>query len=668
MEGTQVEVRFNAMETELSSQVSLEVNYPLIMVHGTSTGMNRNVVDNTENSILTESRKEISENKPKLDCEEEDNTSYITCQNTSLDHELNWPVSPSGKVKMFAPLKEGKNQILLSSCQAKEIFKELHINYQPNENKRYVKPVYIICEGSDGRFQAPADVDNSIESALQRISFNATLLQTFTAENLNLHGFGRKSFRLERNQDGIVNVNTFISKLHVDKALEMTGDELYRYFKAELDKSELYDPLCKFWAFMSFTSYRPPDDQKTFNEKKIHEYVRGHTALGGGNLALFGTGCLHTWAGNLDELVEKFSDKRKIDIHRLFDDSCDRRYYWANYSTTLGAAIHELGHTFHLPHTSAGIMSRGFDDMNCFFTCQNYPKAVSRTETTNSPYNCFGAHWHRSSAAILNYCRWMDNGADNDGKDEEHSPPIMSLGMDRIGPVGGGNCSNHTKFDLKTWLSESELEFQGLRIQANEYVNAIQFIGRKKDSSSNQTDVVSPWFGNVGKCSDESVREFRLNGENEMLTSIDVRAGEWIDAIRLHSTRKSSVWFGGQGGDLYRLERREPHSHVESIFGTAKELVTSIGLNVFRDNTSELATTTQADKHVYFQSPFGVRVIEVVAGNGEVIKHWEHVDEMPQNVILMSRNDLSFDGKTDTVSIYDGVGGKASYKLANFAN
>ena len=44
-----------------------------------------------------------------------------------------------------------------------------------------------------------------------------------------------------------------------------------------------------------------------------------------------------------------------------------RGYYWANYATTLGAAMHELGHTFNLPHTPSGIMGRGFDDMNIFF-------------------------------------------------------------------------------------------------------------------------------------------------------------------------------------------------------------------------------------------------------------------------------------------------------------
>lgn len=56
-------------------------------------------------------------------------------------------------------------------------------------------------------------------------------------------------------------------------------------------------------------------------------------------------------------------------------DFC-RQYHWANYSTGLGASLHELGHTFDLAHTPTGIMSRGFDDIYRTFLAQ--PMAVSR--------------------------------------------------------------------------------------------------------------------------------------------------------------------------------------------------------------------------------------------------------------------------------------------------
>ena len=68
----------------------------------------------------------------------------------------------------------------------------------------------------------------------------------------------------------------------------------------------------------------PPKSDEQFDAKRIPQYVKGHTALGGGNLALFGTGCLHTWARNLDEFVFRFTDDRKIDRKAHFDDSSNR--------------------------------------------------------------------------------------------------------------------------------------------------------------------------------------------------------------------------------------------------------------------------------------------------------------------------------------------------------
>ena len=41
------------------------------------------------------------------------------------------------------------------------------------------------------------------------------------------------------------------------------------------------------------------------------------------------------------------------------------------YSTTLGSALHELGHALNLVHAETGIMARGFEDIDVFFTVKN---------------------------------------------------------------------------------------------------------------------------------------------------------------------------------------------------------------------------------------------------------------------------------------------------------
>ena len=60
--------------------------------------------------------------------------------------------------------------------------------------------------------------------------------------------------------------------------------------------------------------------------------------------------------------------------------------------------------------------------------------------------------------------------------------------------------------------------------------------------------------------------------------SIDVRAGWWLDAVRFHSSHKSTIWIGGKGGDLYNLSFADC-SGFDNIFGTAGgEYITSIGI------------------------------------------------------------------------------------------
>lgn len=86
-------------------------------------------------------------------------------------------------------------------------------------------------------------------------------------------------------------------------------------------------------------------------------------ALGGGGLALFGTGCLYTWPDLITQVIKNFEDSTPIDRNKLMDDSCYRGTFGTCFSTTLGSVLHELCHTFDLGHTEKGIMGRGFDDV-----------------------------------------------------------------------------------------------------------------------------------------------------------------------------------------------------------------------------------------------------------------------------------------------------------------
>jgi hypothetical protein len=112
-------------------------------------------------------------------------------------------------------------------------------------------------------------------------------------------------------------------------------------------------------------------------------------------LGVFGSACLHTFATSIDDVEHCWNDTTKI-AQGCFDDSCYRGTNWANYATCLGASMHEVGHSFGLPHTESGIMARGFDNFNRFFMISE-PDLKKACTIDNEG----GAFWHPSSAEIL---------------------------------------------------------------------------------------------------------------------------------------------------------------------------------------------------------------------------------------------------------------------------
>ncbi|KAK3084068.1 hypothetical protein FSP39_007629 [Pinctada imbricata] len=280
---------------------------------------------------------------------------------------IKWPVI-EGTFKAFVKLVVGENIINIqyqTEILVFKLFREV-----PNI-PFFVRPVYIICSEDDGSFQGPEEEDCSMQSAVERISLAAMLIQTFTAEKMKEHQFGMKTFQLELDHSFEPLCHIFRSNLSKEQAHLMSGNELWTHFARELMASSLSQKdRCKWFCFMSFTRYIPPVNETPKSHSEILRHTKGHTALGGGGLALFGTGNLHTWARDVSEIHARFTDSRKIDRRKFMDDSAYREFYWANFATGLGASLHELGHTFDLAHTPSGIMARGFDDIHKVFTVQ----------------------------------------------------------------------------------------------------------------------------------------------------------------------------------------------------------------------------------------------------------------------------------------------------------
>ncbi|XP_032220449.2 uncharacterized protein LOC5519572 isoform X2 [Nematostella vectensis] len=709
---SELSVEETAIEVDLRNGQTLY--HPLVLLEGDCHRKKKN-----EKSKLYEKTQHVD----KFSVSTKDKYS----SSSAMDHVLvetrtkctKWPIVDDA-FKALVVLIPGSNLLKVKVCLDGEWrHKELSLIYQPLQLERFVRVVYIKCRDSDGTFQAPPGSSCDIDVARQKLAFNARLLQSFTAHNLYKHGLGYQTFRLEEDTEGEPLVHVFTTALCMEEALALSGGQLYDRFHQELVNSSLYDKNCKLWAFMSFTRYNPPLPEE-FNEKDIPMYVKGHTALGGGSLALFGTGGLHTWASCIEEVWPCFTDTRMIDKRTLFDDSSRRGTYWANYATCLGAAMHELGHCFDLAHTPAGIMGRGFDDINLVFTLQttlqkksssgsgeihhnevkptfndskpddnkasehnvkrlkvthdagsyqsqdtaasllppdwtsqtsNFSTQSAAQEACTSlprPISALsrpvvwshGAHWYRSSAVVLRYHKWLSSAPSQDNF-KKHNP-VVHWGHDVCGPVG--NCGSFAQpdqspFNDRTWLANQEMELDGYVIFANKYVNFVQTLGKDKKEGK----VISQPRG-----TEAAGRRyvFQFTSPDERLTSIDVRAGGWVDAIRLHTNFKSSVWMGGSGGDLYELRPPEGRRMV-GLFGTAGKYVGSIGALLDSHKPSE-------DEDLIIESPRGLRLVELQNKKyGEVYKHWEFLQDPPSRLAL-PRKDIVQDQAT--IQIIDDAG------------
>ncbi|RZF31884.1 hypothetical protein LSTR_LSTR015456 [Laodelphax striatellus] len=289
---------------------------------------------------------EINHNDSSSSC-----NNYLTLYNLSKKTATNWPILKS-KFKCLVDLQRGENRIILKYCTT---CKRIVLNYTPRDTDHFVTPLYIICRDHSGKFQAPSECDNSIDSACDRVVLGSKLIQCLIAEKLFENGFGRKTFQIEADIiDEIPYCIQFYSNLAVEEARKMDQEALWIYFGREIMKSNFSSTKRKFLAFLSATWWDGGG-------------VKAHAALGGGGLALFGTGCLHTWPTRVEDVFTCFLDPTPVDTSRIMDDSCFRGTYGGCFSTTLGSVCHELGHTFDLGHSREGIMGRGFDNIDMVF-------------------------------------------------------------------------------------------------------------------------------------------------------------------------------------------------------------------------------------------------------------------------------------------------------------
>eukprot|EP00457_Paulinella_chromatophora_P004704 gb/GEZN01004717.1/.p1 GENE.gb/GEZN01004717.1/~~gb/GEZN01004717.1/.p1 ORF type:complete len:609 (+),score=45.91 gb/GEZN01004717.1/:25-1827(+) len=361
------------------------------------------------------------------------NVSLLSLRNTVIPREPILPAfSADGRrFKALVELRKGQNRLsfeLYSHGSPDEsVVAYFHVNYLPVPRSHYVRLIWATASDGDPRFVTPGLIEGSF-GALEheeRLRTAAAMLQGAVAECMYDQGFGHSTFHLEtRNRpvqapssqalvgsaskclsgtqgtassgpqqssaegkvkgeegsdsDEIV-VHTWKLPQPARTYYSMSDGELWAAVDEWIQK-EHSDPWAKNVVLLAFTRRLPEGFGKEFG---------GHTALGGGQLALFGSASCFAWPTKLSEVQRVFQDERSVPSEDVKDDSGGRGTIWGVVSTSLGAVLHELLHTFGLPHVSDrfDVMSRGFDYLSRRYTFVEN-KSLSVVMNPNGVWGC----------------------------------------------------------------------------------------------------------------------------------------------------------------------------------------------------------------------------------------------------------------------------------------
>jgi hypothetical protein len=353
-----------------------------------------------------------------------------------------------GKFKALAELVPGPNRLVLRAGSSELA---ITIIYRLQTSPYVVRVFYLTDKTGDTSYQSQLDKDPQDYAAKLDTAFK--LLQAFTAEALHDQGMGRRTFRLELDEAGRVKVHVFRGERAAEDYYSMDDGAWWDLVSGEIQR-RFPDPRAKNVALAAYTRFD--------TEKKR---VFGHTALGGGALALFGSAGLFSWPSSLSDVFRAFGDTRPVDPDRIHDDSAGRGTFWGLASTTMGATLHEMGHTFDLPHSSDpyDIMSRGFDHLNRFFAFVRPPTRDGGEPTVFPPDHA--ARFAPHNATALRAHRWFaldardfrDDGAPRISFSE--SPEGLRIeapnGLRFLGIDAGGDATDHRAF----WSGEPPREY-----------------------------------------------------------------------------------------------------------------------------------------------------------------------------------------------------------------
>ncbi|KAI1117764.1 metallopeptidase [Nemania sp. NC0429] len=256
---------------------------------------------------------------------------------------------------------------------------------------------------------------NGLEMAVRKFRTAAYLWQSFTAEQMEKHGLGRRTFRFDEEwtnasshpRDFYEHTMRSEARVHVirlDKTVAEIRDlECAQQNTDARKKSELVDVVAA--ALRDYFRITPGQKQYVaalvldLQPEMKENMVTEHSAFGGQagdglNLAMFGSHCLQYYPSTICEVVRAFTDCSPTG-HKIVANERDVvGSSWEAAAYGIGAHLHEVGHLLGSPLQATGVMARDFVTLNRAFMIRE--AFSTRTKSKGGPIDPKDEPtWHR---------------------------------------------------------------------------------------------------------------------------------------------------------------------------------------------------------------------------------------------------------------------------------
>lgn len=266
------------------------------------------------------------------------------------------------------------------------------LNFTPLTSNKPIHLCLLVAKDSPLKYdtndikEANLSGETHLNLAIQKLQIAGRLAQAYTNEQMYRNGYSQRTMQFveEFSTSKLYRQNSDFSrsniKIHILRSSYTTkeiqnpdiaqqnqnGKNRGKLFEIAIEEINKYDngKLIK-----NYSSSNPIQAAVIFMDTKYdskNNLILGHAALGGGNdivkLAIFGSHGLYCWPSYFEDLSAIMLNNNRVVDNGLpvSNDNGEAGTVFETFSTTLGAFIHEIGHSLSLPHRTYGVMLRDY--------------------------------------------------------------------------------------------------------------------------------------------------------------------------------------------------------------------------------------------------------------------------------------------------------------------